>query len=1024
MNGNQGSNGNGRPAADVAIVGMACRFPGADDYHQYWHNLRGGRCSVGPLPRDRWDPGRHDYRQHTPNAAQARSDSRSQGRQLGSIGDIARFDREFFSISEREAAVMDPQHRVLLEEAWHAIEDAGIPLAELQRETTSTFIGMSSVDYLQSMESADVDIELHNQYGNYLCGASNRISHLFGLRGKSVTVDTACASSLVVLHEARKALMAGECDYALVAAVKVLVHPFQQVSFHQARLLSPAGACRPYAADAGGFVSGEGVGVVLLQRLPEALSQRTHVYAVIRGSAVNHSAGRASAISAPSVGAQEDVIAAAYDDAGISPASVSYVEGHSVGTAIGDAIEIGALSHVFQPASRRAKAAHGATANENGAEKTCKIGSVKGNIGHLDTAAGMSGLIKVLLMLEHRRLVPSLHASEVSPLIDFASTPFALATSDEPWLSADDRPLRAGVSAVGFTGTNAHVILEEAPSQDHADTVHDAAATGAELFILSAKTREAFDRQVGQWRDFLATPGFAAAEVGDICRTQTRSRHGGSYRWAALVKDKGELLDAVGSGLIQPKHQTGAIRAHFADAGWSGFAEIGDYAGDCPVLRVCWTEMAAALDDWRPGSGERFFQPTWADNERGPFRVAADCAIFFALERAGAEIGLISCAGAGMPAGLWAAGILDAAGALTLASGQATADDIAWQRPRHRFYDAVHGRVIAPIRFAPEYGETLLANASAQGDARVWDGEMARVFALSSHLFHTQYSYKRFILEWGRHLKPHGVQISALAGNRSDAEAFTAASKRRHCLLMHMMLSALGAFAQKWELRALGALSNSPGMQALHTWLSAGILGRRELVAWLMDDAASFADVVRDVSLLGSQPGAEFLAIHGHGLAPLSELGDKAAWVEAAEAASSRDDGYNGPEALPAVVWSGGRVVVTDEQGQMRQSQLQQKNFGDGPYHLGLLAELWTLGHEIAWADVLAQRDYRKIRLPTYPFGGDRHWFQPLPEEQQEIAQQPELDRAALESLSHRELTELYDRLHRAEPAALAAESM
>jgi acyl transferase domain-containing protein/NADPH:quinone reductase-like Zn-dependent oxidoreductase/NADP-dependent 3-hydroxy acid dehydrogenase YdfG len=427
----------------IAIVGVGCRLPGGvNDPEKYWDLLRKGVDAIREVPPDRWKA--EDYFDPNPGTS-----GKTCSRWGGFMDRIDYFDPEFFGIAPREAIHMDPQQRIFLEIAWEALEDAGIPPQTLKGSSTGVFVGTTMTDYLQQHlrygHSSDLDAYIIS--GNTINAISGRLAYFLGTHGPSITMDTACSSSLVAVDRACRSLRDNECALAIAGGVNLILAPDLFVCMSKWGMLSPDGRCKTFDAAANGFVRAEGCGIIVLKRLGAALANGDRILALIRGSAVNQD-GPSSGLSVPNGLAQEAVIRQALRNAQIEPSALSYVEAHGTGTSLGDPIEIEALGRVFQP---------GRNANAPVA-----LGSVKTNIGHLEAAAGIAGLLKVVLMLEHGKIPPHLHLKQPTSHVAWEKYPFIIPTQLTDWKSVDGKRI-AGISSFGFSGSNAHVILEEAP---------------------------------------------------------------------------------------------------------------------------------------------------------------------------------------------------------------------------------------------------------------------------------------------------------------------------------------------------------------------------------------------------------------------------------------------------------------------------------------------------------------------------------------------------------------------------------
>lgn len=425
-------------SADVAIVGLACRLPGGvETPAAFWELLRSERDAITTLPEGRWRwPGGFDASAHP-------------GIELGGfLDDIAGFDAAFFRISPREAAGMDPQQRLLMEAAWHCIEDAGLSPSVLAGSETGVFVGASGSDYhLRLCEQPIETVEGHFALGSSMAVLANRLSYFYDFNGPSLQIDTACSSSLVALHEAVTALRNGTCARAFVAGVNILCHPANSISFYRAGMLSKDGRCKTFDGAADGYVRGEGVVALLLRPLDAALADGDRIHAIIKGTATNHG-GLAAGLTVPNPAKQADLVRRALVSADVRPETITYVEAHGTGTALGDPVEIRGLKQALSPED---------------ALSPCYIGSVKTNIGHLEAAAGLAGVLKTVLALQNETIPASLNFTSLNPHFTLDDSRFKVATTAVAWPRSDDTsPLRAGVSSFGSGGANAHVILQEA----------------------------------------------------------------------------------------------------------------------------------------------------------------------------------------------------------------------------------------------------------------------------------------------------------------------------------------------------------------------------------------------------------------------------------------------------------------------------------------------------------------------------------------------------------------------------------
>ncbi|MBW4615278.1 MAG: type I polyketide synthase [Desmonostoc vinosum HA7617-LM4] len=508
----------------VAIIGIGCRFPKAKNPESFWHLLRNGVDAIAEVPKDRWDVDAfYESKPGTPGKMNSRWG--------GFLEQVDLFDPSFFEISAREAEHMDPQQRLVLEVAWEALENTGIVPQTLLGSQTGVFIGLTNADYHKIIYKDSSQIGAYSATGTTPCIAANRLSYLLNLRGPSIAIDTACSSSLVAVHLACQSLQNGESHLCIAGGVNLMLAPEPAISCSQAQMMAADGRCKTFDASADGYTRGEGCGVIILKRLEDALHDGDNILAIIRGSAVNQD-GTSNGLTAPNGPSQQAVIRQALEQAGVAPAQISYVEAHGTGTSLGDPIEVKSLKAVLMAG--------------RSPDQPCWIGSVKTNIGHLEGAAGMAGLIKVVLQMQQREIAPHLHLVQLNPYISLEGTPLSIPIERQPWSYPGTR--LAGVSAFSFGGTNCHIILSEAPEEDAGTRGgKDAGKSFAErplhLLTLSAKTAPALVELTQQYADFLAS--HEELSLADICFSANTGRSHFEHRLAVVSESVVQLREQL-----------------------------------------------------------------------------------------------------------------------------------------------------------------------------------------------------------------------------------------------------------------------------------------------------------------------------------------------------------------------------------------------------------------------------------------------------------------------------------------------
>ncbi|MFG6107742.1 type I polyketide synthase [Leptothoe sp. EHU-05/26/07-4] len=510
----------------IAIVGVGCRFPGGvQTPEEYWELLCHGKDAITEIPANRWPV---DQFYHP----DPETSGKMYTRYGGFIDDVDKFDAPFFGISTREALCLDPQQRLLLEVTWEALERAAINPQQLEKTKTGVFVGISNHDYVGRFADRLEDITPYVGSGNSHSTAVGRLSFFLGLTGPNLAIDTACSSSLIAVHTACQSLRQGESDLAISGGVNLLLAPGTHINHSRARMLAPDGRCKAFDSRADGFVRSEGCGVVILKRLSQALTEGDRIWAVLRGSAINQD-GRTSGLTVPSGPSQQTVIRQALANGQISPSQISYIEAHGTGTALGDPIEMGALDAVFKQSHSQ--------------QQPLNVGSVKTNIGHAEAAAGIAGLIKVVLQLQHKEIAPHLHFCQPNPYIDWENVAISVPQGRTPW-SEGEHPRMAGVSSFGFSGSNAHIIVSELSTTEVASSqastsspaAHTSPSPPLQILKLSARTKTGLQALAQRYCQYLNC--YPDSDLADVCYTANTGRADFNHRLAILAPSKTDLI--------------------------------------------------------------------------------------------------------------------------------------------------------------------------------------------------------------------------------------------------------------------------------------------------------------------------------------------------------------------------------------------------------------------------------------------------------------------------------------------------
>lgn len=474
----------------IAIIGMSCVMPQSDDKNEFWNNLIEGKDLITEIPPERWD-----YKAF--NSHDGTDDNTTVSKWGGFMREVDKFDCKFFGISPKEAELMDPQQRLFIQTIWHTIDDAGYSPKDFSGTQTGVFVGVSTHDYYDLLRDSGMPIDARMATGSSHCILANRISYLLNITGPSEPIDTACSSSLVAIHHAVESMRNGQCEMAFVGGVNLLLTPTLQISFEKSGMLSKTGRCKSFDQSADGYTRGEGVGAVLLKPLSKAKRDGDHIYALVRSTAVNHN-GHAKTLTSPNAKAQAELIFSAYSKAGIKPGQIGYIEAHGTGTPLGDPIEIEGLKSAFSMLYKYYD-------EKFDGIPYCYVGAVKANIGHLETAAGIAGVLKTVMAINHHKLPANPNLKQINSYIQTDNSPFVILDKGKEWEAIKDRngnplPRIAGVSSFGFGGVNAHIVLEE---YHDSTTKTENISSKKQAYLFSAKTINQLKRRAASVADWL-----------------------------------------------------------------------------------------------------------------------------------------------------------------------------------------------------------------------------------------------------------------------------------------------------------------------------------------------------------------------------------------------------------------------------------------------------------------------------------------------------------------------------------------
>ncbi|MBD2534125.1 aminotransferase class III-fold pyridoxal phosphate-dependent enzyme, partial [Nostoc flagelliforme FACHB-838] len=877
----------------VAIIGTGCRFPGgANNIEAYWHLLQTGLDAITAIPDDRWDINTfYDRNPETPGKMYTKYGAFLEG--------VDGFEPKFFNISPREAIAIDPQQRLLLEVSWEALENAGLATQQLQGSKTGIFIGIGSEDYSQlTINSGDFTrIDPHSSLGNARSIAAGRLAYIFGFQGPCLQLDTSCSSSLLAVHLACQSLRAKESNLALAGGVNLILSPETSIGLCKLKALSVDGHCKTFDAAADGYGRGEGCGIIVLKRLSDAIADRDNILAVIRGSAVNHD-GRSNGMTAPNGSAQEALIREALENAKVEPNQVQYVEAHGTGTPLGDPIEVFALEKVL--------------CQGRSEDNPLTIGSVKTNIGHLEAAAGIASLIKVVLSLQHQQIPPHLHFHKPNPYIPWERLPIVVPRQLIPWSTQE--PRLAGVSAFGMSGTNVHLILEEAPK---IEPVYLEAERPFHLLCLSARSEKALHTLAGLYQSYIQSHPQIA--LGDFCFTANTGRSHFEYRLAVVAESTKQMAEKL-AGFITKTDTTGLVRGQIDSINrpkiaWLFTGQGSQYIGMGHQLYETQPTFRQAIDRCDqilsshlekplleilyPGNNESYLL-----NETAYTQPA-----IFSLEYALAE--------------LWRSwGITP-----DLVMGHSAGEYVA--------------ACVAGV-FSLEDGLKLIVHRSQLMQSLPSNGAMVVVFADADIVNKTLAEYHRKI-----HLAAiNGVQNIVISGEKEAVESAVEQFKSQGITVQYLQVShAFHSPQMEPILDEFERQARQVQFQTPHIGLISNLTGQIFLAEEIPD-----ANYWRCHLRQTVQFATGINTLHNLGCNIFLEIGPR-----------------------PTLISMGKRCLGQAKHSWIPSLQPEQE---DWQVLLNSLGKLAVLGVEINWTECDRHYQRRRLSLPTYPFERQRYWYE------------------------------------------------
>lgn len=898
----------------IAIVGMSCRFPNADNYEQFWENMKNGISTFSKISGERWKldsylrDGGDDFGTENINWC-------------AMVSDIDKFDYQFFGMSSKEANSLDPQQRILLEEAWKCIEDSAIAIKKLELNRTGVFVGVLDSEYTNVRMSTGNEYDRYEglfRFENYL---SHRISYHLNLTGPSETINTACTSGLSALFSAVRSIMCGECDYALAAATNLNLYFSKYVAVTRNRLISQNGKMETFGKDANGYVPADGMGVFLLQRLEDAVRDGNHIYGIIGGYGESHK-GKHRNIIAPSVKGQIEAIKEAIKNASVPVEAINYMETHGAATLLGDPIEVEAINNVLQSMTDK--------------KNFCSIGSVKPCVGYMEGASCVAGLIKVLLMLKYKKIPATKSMENLNPLIDFNLSTLKPTLQLEDWVKGvDNIPRCAGINAFSIGGNNAHVIIEEYEETDKNSSTQKQSISKY-AFNLSAKSKESLCSIIEDWKKYIHKDAFLDTRLEDICLSQDIGRSSFSYRCGCEVRSKEDILKFLDSEIIIQKKKKGKwLLCIQKMKQFEGYGQI-------RTLMDCHPELKRELEYNGEMFDYEFTKGEWKEEDRNAYSLIVHSTILSWMKKCGIEFETVTGVNEGAILSLVMAGILELKDAIHMLSKKKSFDKQKIHRPEIPFYDIDGKQMIYPFVFSREYIQILRTVKLGH------DYDVLREKAID--LLENQFTYKKCISEWDEigQLIFHQDMESYIKGESKEEQ-----DSKKKLLAAVIMGSSLRRICLKWDLHEQKLIEDDRYYEYLDL-LSDGVLDRHLLLDVIFKEEDKTDYILeklqgkREKLILG-EDNYKYLRKQGTELIEMKPLQE---WIQAVSEKQQDDFQLEDYSIISLEKEADSVAIYCEENGCI-----------DVNY-----AQLWREGMDIQWDKVYKNVYYQKTVLPVYHF--------------------------------------------------------